>query len=274
MSFSPDWLALREPADHAARDDALVVRLREHLAGARPPGELRIVDLGCGTGSNLRHLAPRLPPGQRWTLVDHDPALLRRLPPQPGCEALELDLARDLERLPLREAALVTASALLDLVSDDWVDRLLAAFGQARPALLFVLTYDGTMAWTPGHADDPRIAAAFNRHQRSDKGFGPALGPAAVAAVRSRLRAAGYAVTVGASDWRLGPGEAALQRSLTVGVAEAAASVVGSNAARAEATDADAAGADADWLRFRLEAIDAGRGTLRVGHADLLALPG
>ena len=73
MSFSPDWLALREPADHAARNGEVLAAVREHFAQVSP---LRIVDLGCGTGSNLRGLAPHLPREQHWHLVDYDPLLL------------------------------------------------------------------------------------------------------------------------------------------------------------------------------------------------------
>ena len=71
--FSADWLALREPADHRARDPATLTRVVAHLARLALP---EIVDLGCGSGSNLRALAPRLGARQRWRLVDNDAALL------------------------------------------------------------------------------------------------------------------------------------------------------------------------------------------------------
>src|SRR5882724_845129 len=72
--FSADWLALREPADLRARERSLADRLRRRFA-AYP--SLRVIDLGCGTGSNLRAVAPWLGRQQAWRLVDHDPALLR-----------------------------------------------------------------------------------------------------------------------------------------------------------------------------------------------------
>ena len=72
--FSADWLALREPIDHRSRHPGLLARLADAI-GARE--SLRVVDLGAGTGSNLRALAPHLPPPrQTWRLVDHDPALI------------------------------------------------------------------------------------------------------------------------------------------------------------------------------------------------------
>ena len=71
--FSAEWLALREPADHRARSPALVAELRSVFAGRDTAA---IIDLGCGTGSNLRALAASLPRRQSWRLVDRDPALL------------------------------------------------------------------------------------------------------------------------------------------------------------------------------------------------------
>ncbi len=68
-----DWLALREPVDHRSRAADLVAPLAEWW-GSRPVQ--RVLDLGSGTGSNLRYLAPRLAGEQEWTLVDRDAALL------------------------------------------------------------------------------------------------------------------------------------------------------------------------------------------------------
>ena len=67
--FSSTWLTLREPADAAARAAGLVDQL-----ALTPP--LVIRDLGCGTGSLGRWLAPLLPGPQHWILQDRDPALL------------------------------------------------------------------------------------------------------------------------------------------------------------------------------------------------------
>ena len=69
--FAADWLALREPFDHAARSVALARRLADRL-----PTRPRLVDLGGGTGSMFRFLAPIIGRGQDWILVDADAALL------------------------------------------------------------------------------------------------------------------------------------------------------------------------------------------------------
>src|SRR5262245_11335500 len=75
------WLTLREPADIAARTSALdVVTALVRTLGDRGARPLRVLDLGTGTGSNVRFLAPLLSPRQRWVLVDQDPALLSEVP--------------------------------------------------------------------------------------------------------------------------------------------------------------------------------------------------
>ena len=266
MSFSASWLALREPYDHAARAPTLSGQLREFLR-TRGAGPVRIIDLACGTGSNLRYLAPRLGGAQQWTMVDNDPALLALLRgmPDAGVEAVRCDLARDLHDLAFADCDVVTASALLDLVSPDWLDRLLAALAPPRAALLFALSYDGSMRWEPALPDDRRITAWFNLHQRTDKGFGAALGPDAAAEAGRRLEAAGFRVTTAGSDWHLATRDRTVQREVAAGVAEAVVAL--------PSAGGDAAAIARAWLEARRSLIDAGRGSLRVGHTDLLALP-
>ena len=247
MSFSADWLSLREPADHAARDPALLAAAAA-AGGAAPV----IVDLGCGTGSTARAMAAALP-AARWRLVDADPALLSQAVETTGGTAHRLDLG-DLDALPLAGADLVTASALLDLMPRVWVEALASRLAAAGLPLYAALSYDGAMRWHPPHPADGAITDAFNRHQRSDKGLGPALGPEAAAATAAAFVARGYIVRLAHSPWRLGPGEMALQAQLVDGIAGAAA---GAGCAAAEGWRATRSGAE----------------LCLIGHTDLLALP-
>ena len=73
VRVSPEWLALREPADAAARSAELAERLGRHLPAA---GRLVIHDLGGGSGAMGRWLAPRLPGPQHWVVHDRDADLL------------------------------------------------------------------------------------------------------------------------------------------------------------------------------------------------------
>lgn len=248
MGFSAEWLALREPADHAARDAAMLAEAAGIAAG-RPV----IVDLGCGTGSTRRAFGDRIGADAVWRMVDADAALLARA----GGEGYCLDLNRVAD-LPLQGAGLVTASALFDLVSAAWLDALLDRVVALQLPLYAALSYDGVMGWTPVLAADAAVTAAFNRHQLGDKGFGPALGPGATAHAAGRLRAAGYVVTEAESAWQLGPQEAALQEQLMAGIAQAAA-------------EAGLGRAAEGWLQDRKAMV--AQGMCRIGHRDLLALP-
>jgi SAM-dependent methyltransferase len=268
--FSADWLALREPVDAAARNPELTARLRDWRR-SRERGPLTVLDLASGTGANLRFLAPLLGGEQHWRLVDHDPLLLARGEEQCGAWAAEremnlaldwqrLDLVDDWARLDFRGVDLVTASALLDLVSADWLERLAQRCRDARAAVFVVLSYDGSIAWEPALAGDERVREQVNRHQRTDKGFGPALGPDAVATLATLLRNLDYEVIARPSPWRLGPEQRPMQTALLEGWV---------NAVRQIAPEAQDDWAD--WLARRRRWIKQGASRLWVGHEDLFA---
>lgn len=274
--FSAGWLALREPADARARAAALERGLAEALAARdRRPGTPWLgADLASGTGSNVRHLAPRLPGPQRWRLLDQDPGLLEDargrcagLRGADGSPVVIETQVLDLSRAAVlagacRGASLVTASALLDLVSEAWLADLAAACAGAGAVALLALDYDGRRACAPGEAGDAAALAAFNQHQRSDKGFGPALGPRATDAAADAFAARGFRVQRARSDWRLGPGDGGLQAAVLRGWAEAARDAQPGARATLEA-----------WQARREAHLAAGASRLQVGHQDLLAVP-
>jgi hypothetical protein len=259
---APDWLALREPADAAARAPELADLVRERL----PDGRLVVRDLGCGTGSMGRWLAARLPGPQHWVLHDRDPVLLDRavqsLPqgvtaePSPG-DLTELDAAR------LAGTALVTASALLDLLTADEVERLAIACVRTGCPALLTLSVTGSVLLTPADPLDGAFGAAFDAHQRRTVDGRRLLGPDAAPAAAAAFRRHGAQVVRAPSPWRLGPDDGELIEEWLRGWLEAACEQRPELAGEAQA-----------YLRRRLDA--AARAELRVvvGHADLLALPG
>jgi hypothetical protein len=228
---------------------------------------MRVVDLACGTGSTLRALGPRLPTRQEWKLIDNDPDLLTRAMATPPVKdvsvtAISLDLNGDLDAALDGEFDLVATSALLDLVSEPWLDRLAIAVAARAIPLYAALSYDGRTAFTTSDPFDAAIAAAVNAHQRTDKGFGPALGPAAAAFAIARFEALGYSVVHGPSDWTMGPHDSDMQSEILGGWASAAHGM-------GALPFADIAA----WLMRRRAAIAAGSSSLRVGHVDFLAIP-
>jgi hypothetical protein len=180
------------------------------------------------------------------------------------------DLARGADALPIDSVGLVTASALLDLVSEAWLAGLLRACVRTRTPLLLALTYDGRVAIEPGHALDPVVIGLVNAHQRRDKGLGPALGPGAPARLARLAADLGLSVALARSDWQLGPGDAAVQRTLTEGWTAAALEQAGApGTAGGQAVTASIA----RWHDRRSAEIAAGRSRIRVGHQDALLLP-
>ncbi|MCB1745249.1 MAG: hypothetical protein KDK91_33080, partial [Gammaproteobacteria bacterium] len=264
--------------------------------------------------------APRLGGQQRWLLVDEDHGLLEQVPrctaawarrcsvrtQQQGdalwlnganfkaeVRTVQLDLANGLETLETGDAPLLTASALLDLVSQTWLERLIGMARRTHASLLLALSYDGRIALEPGIELDAQVAALVNQHQLTDKGFGAALGPAAVGVAEQALRSSGFSVHTARSDWLIGAATArrvgasacrgtparqdpgspvdacidtvdgtALRRALIDGWCSAAIAMAPERAAALEA-----------WRTRRLAAVSAAGSVTRVGHQDLLALP-
>jgi SAM-dependent methyltransferase len=254
-----------------------------------PREPLSIVDLGAGTGANLRYLAPRLGGRQEWLLIDSDRELLTAanarlrdwaatLDARVETDASrisittalfsavvrtrELDMASALAALSLPRGCLVTASALLDLVSRSWLEALADACRAAHASVLFALTYDGRLTLEPAERDDDLARALFNRHQHTDKGFGPALGPGAAAAAKAAFAQRGYTLGEAASDWRLGRAEQRLQGELIDGWLAAALEIEPGSTLRLER-----------WHTRHRAHIDVGESTVVVGHSDLGGLP-
>jgi hypothetical protein len=280
-----DWLRLREAADWKSRSSHLLDRINDALA---PADRVHVLDLCTGTGSNLRYLIDRLPGRQRWLVVDRDPTLLAEVPERltrwagerglttmtdsTGIHVRGSRLECDVEIRQMNvgslEAAifegrhLVTASALLDLVSQSWLARLAERCRAARASALLTLTYDGRSSCDPSEPEDEIVLGLFNRHQKKDKGLGgSAAGPDAWVAAARCFTDAGYLVESTSSDWTLQPLERAFQRQLIEGWARAVIEIAPTQAALID-----------DWLSRRLEHVKAGRSRIIVGHHDLAAV--
>ena len=275
-SFTVDWLRLREPVDRAAR----VSTLLPQIANCR-----HIVDLGAGTGANLRYLAPLIGGKQDWTLVEHDATLVSAIPEclsewadsvvnDQGelfiqgatfncCVRIaQIDLSTQLNQLAIPAGTLVTASALLDLVSEHWLKQLVKRCAQAAAPVWFALTYDGRMHCDPEEPEDEIVRSLFNEHQRTNKGFGPALGPSAAEMTKELLAANGYQTSHTRSDWQLTHDMRDIQHTLVRGWYDAVREYNPQKARELEV-----------WYERRRAHIETGVSTLIVGHTDVVASP-
>ncbi len=262
--FSAEWLSLREPYDRAARNADVVAAVVGALGSLRA---VSVVDLACGTGASLRALSAHLPPQQNWRLVDNDLGLLAQAstlgrPPHVTVFGRPVDLVRDLELALASPLDLVTTSALLDLVSPEWLERLVIEAAARRVPVYAALTCDGRVTIEPADPFDGDVLSAFELDQRTDKGFGPALGTTASACAVERFEHFGFAVERGRSDWVLGPADRAMQDALLAGWADVAAMASAASAAES-----------AQWLARRRTELARGRSRLRIGHVDFFARP-
>jgi SAM-dependent methyltransferase len=264
---APDWLALREPADATARSDDLVEELRPFLSG----GESEIRDLGCGTGSMARWLAPRLPGRQHWVLYDRDAELLALAESYSPAAAVdgspvsvetrERDITR-LEPAELTGASLIPASALLDMLTAPELDRLVTSCVRADCPALFTLTVTGRVDLEPEDPMDRPFGAAFNDHQRRPAAEGRRLGPDAVDAAVDFFTRAGLDVLLRPSPWRLGSERSSLTTQWLAGWLTAACE-------QRPELEAERSG----YARRRLDQLAEGRLSVAVHHQDLLVLP-
>jgi hypothetical protein len=265
---SPGWLALREPADAEARAPDLA----EALERALPASGRRVIhDLGGGTGSMGRWLAPLLAGPQHWVLHDRDADLLALAAadlPGPAADGAPVTLETkrsDVSRMEAAElagATVITASALLDLFTADELDRLVGRCVGAGCPVLLTLSVVGHAEVAPADPLDWPVAAAFDAHQRRATERGRLLGPDAVDFATEAFRRLGAEVLVRPSPWRLGPAHSALAAEWFTGWVGAACE-----------QEVELAGLCGPYARRRLEQASAGELAVTVGHADLLVLP-
>lgn len=265
IRVSRGWLALREPADVAARALDLVECLRQFSPAS---GRWVIHDLGCGTGAMGRWLAPLLSGPQHWVLHDRDADLLEVAlvaRPERAADGAPVTLearGSDVTRLSpgdLAAATLITASSLLDLLTEEELARLIELCAGLRCPVLLTLSVVGRVELTPAHRLDRRVGAAFDAHQRRVTERGALLGPDAVALAVERFAGLGAEVRVRPSPWRLRAPQAALAAEWLAGWVGAACE-----------QDAELAAEAQPYTRRRLAQAAAGELTVTVDHADLL----
>ena len=262
---SADWLTLRQDADARSRSRRLA------RAAARIVGEPLVVhDLGSGTGSMMRWLAPFLPGPQTWVLHDWNSDLLRQAASAPGLDSdgRPVRIVSSVEHIEhvkpehLAGASLVTASALLDVLTRDEVEAMVAACVTTGAPTLLSLSVTGRVRLSPDDPGDRVFEAAFNDHQRRTADGRTLLGPDAVAFAIAAFRRAGWTTRVAGSSWRLGARDRPLAEEWLGGWVDAA---VAQRPSLREWAD--------EYLETRRRQMLERELRVAVHHADLLASP-
>lgn len=276
--FDSHWLTLREPADHRARNRSLMAEVlawaeREYKTPNTFSGEhappLVITDLGTGTGSNARFLVPALTVPQSWVLLDQDEELLSQAAERVKQLDVPLEIrvcqltARGLAHQMPDDTRLVTASALIDLMSAEWLKALANAVAARNAGVLIALTYDGRFELSPAEADDSWIRDTVNAHQHREKGAGAAMGPDATGYLQAQLAGHGYHVSLAPSPWHLTSQYSDLQVALLEGWQQAVLEQAPDERQRVT-----------HWFDRRLAQAREQRLSIRVDHQDLFARPG
>jgi len=259
------WLDLREPADARSRSTELL----DHLRALLPDdGLLEVHDLGCGTGSMRRWLGPQLSGPQRWIEYDRDAELLDRhaTDSTTSLDGIELSVQTrsfdltELVEADLTGAALITASALLDMLAADELEHLVSTCASAGCPCLITLSVVGHVEFFPPDPLDVAFEKAFNHHQRRMMPHGRLLGPDAATAAADLLERAGMTVVTRPSPWRLGPADGPMLAEWFEGWLEAAC--------EQDLTLRDAAG---PYALKRHAQLDDGLLRATIHHHDLLA---
>jgi SAM-dependent methyltransferase len=251
-----DWLSIREAMDSRFRCLPLARKFMQSAADTQV-----IVDLGCGTGTNCRYLSSVSHAEALWLCIDKDSwaleAAAKRLPNgQVGFK--QGDLATDLELIPFRDEISITASAFLDLTSQDWIHRF--ASRCERIPLLISMTTSGGPTWDPIDDFDEAIDQCLENHRASDQGFGPAVATDASRLLANDLTSRGCDVSLEASDWQLDDQDNEVIDFLIDGIGRRASKTLPHEQVEA-------------WMKKRRNQNRGGNLKLTIPHLDLLSLP-
>jgi hypothetical protein len=268
IEVSSGWLALREDEDARARSRELALV----AAGRLGAGATVVHDLGSGTGSMMRWLAPILPGPQTWVLHDWNPALTARA--SAGVAPLDREgravtvrsrggeLA-DLSPDDLDGASLVTASALLDVLTSQELHAIVQACVTVGCPALLSLSVTGEVRLNPADPRDDVFMASFNAHQRRLESGRRLLGPDGTAVVADRFLQAGWNVRTSDSFWRLSERDPHLLEQWFDGWVDAALE-------HSAELRPDGVG----YRELRSAQLRSGALSAVVMHTDLLAWPG
>ncbi|MDX2308512.1 MAG: hypothetical protein NW216_09760 [Hyphomicrobium sp.] len=230
MFTRADDRMMKEAADTRARNRDVSDALAGWFEARR---EITVLDVAPGIGETLRAIAPLLPPDQTWTLLAPDEAaratlrdhFLRWAPAsrEDGDllkierHGLRIDAhlllhdARGPAALPAIEGLnLICAGADLIAFPETALRRIAGLADAKRAAVHVSCVYDGRIRFSPHHAMDGAMTAAFHRQLLGESGHGPAAGHVAATFFSEQLTLTGHSVIEGSSAVLLRGAEARL----------------------------------------------------------------
>jgi len=283
--FDPNWLNLRYAFDNAARNPQLEWDCINQFAFL---SELKIIDLGTGTGANFRYYAEKLPQNQSWICVEHDPELTpyfwenvkkwanslnfdvkegeKGLFLAKAGQQIEVQLVHgdilDLDKLVnLMDIDLIVANAVFDLFSQDQFEAFSHILSQHQLSLLFTLNYED-MHFFPVEDQDAFFVQKYNSHMERAQDFGKGMGIQANEMMKLSLEKRLGQVELGGSNWDIQAKDTEMLRYLLHFMEDAL-----SNWPLNETE----LGALRLWLARKRHMLDQQQLSLQVRHRDLYA---
>tara|TARA_B100001063_G_scaffold174214_1_gene163304 strand:+ start:1605 stop:2477 length:873 start_codon:yes stop_codon:yes gene_type:complete len=222
-TFSKSWINMRVEYDNTSRSSVLI----DHLNKISREDEIDLIDLCCGTGSFLIWALNENINLKNCRLIDNDIKLLKSIKSnlranlktkytiQSNTNNLNLLIKKRsksvstvlIEKSDCDEYShtnkifhIISYSAALDLMSKSSINIALKKIKKDN-ILYFSLCFNGIVKWTPSNPFDKYVLTFFNNHQRSDKGFGSALGHKSIEFLKKKARDLNLNITVTDSPW-------------------------------------------------------------------------
>ena len=220
--FSKSWINMRVEYDNYSRSNIL----SNYLNKNNLVSDMELIDMCCGSGNFLIWLIKKDLSFNEYTLIDNDINLLKSIRSnlkrncsknikiKSNTNNMNLILSRDNlnSRVSIKRSDcdkfsyktkkfhVISYSAVLDLMSKSSIIKALKKVNNLN-IIYFSLCFDGTVKWTPTNTFDKYILSFFNHHQRTDKGFGTALGSKSIDFVKRCANKQDMQITIKNSPW-------------------------------------------------------------------------
>ena len=171
--FENSWLFEREKIDNLSKNKSIIKKINNSL---KNHDQIKIIDLGTGTGSNFRYLSKKIKyKNQSWTLMDISKSSLREAKKNINInkkiKIITLkndDIIKNIQKHNFTNYDLVTGSAFLDIMPHDWFKKFYQKNKNTK-LVYFSINYDGYFKFFPKHKFDRNVLELFNNDQKSKK---------------------------------------------------------------------------------------------------------